>query len=131
MDRALAASLGAAARQARARAGLTQADVAEQIEISPEVYGRLERGQMLPSVVTLRKLALALGTRSDSLLGLERPLPLPQVAEPRASYGMDKELRKLIRRARRLRSSQLRLLSLLAAQLWERRPRPHQVQGRP
>jgi DNA-binding XRE family transcriptional regulator len=51
----LAKHLGKAARTARMRVKLSQADVAERVGISTEVYGRLERGGMLPSVPTLLK----------------------------------------------------------------------------
>ena len=55
----LARHLGKTARAARLLAKLTQADVAERVGIATEVYGRLERGAMLPSAPTLRKLCSA------------------------------------------------------------------------
>ncbi|HEX8705831.1 MAG TPA: helix-turn-helix transcriptional regulator, partial [Myxococcaceae bacterium] len=45
MEKPLASTLGAVARAARMRAGLTQEDVAERIGMASEVYGRMERGQ--------------------------------------------------------------------------------------
>ncbi|RKI43377.1 XRE family transcriptional regulator, partial [Corallococcus sp. AB049A] len=56
LERKLAVSVGAAARAARLKAGLTQADVADRVGIASEVYGRLERGKMMPSVPTLFRL---------------------------------------------------------------------------
>ncbi|WP_216623551.1 helix-turn-helix transcriptional regulator, partial [Corallococcus exercitus] len=70
MERKLAVSVGAAARAARLRAGLTQADVADRVGIASEVYGRLERGKMMPSVPTLFRLCLALQLSADASLGL-------------------------------------------------------------
>src|SRR5262245_52542921 len=66
----LALTLGAACREARLRLNLTQEDVAERINLVTEVYGRLERGNMLPSVETLRRLSVALGVPADTLLSL-------------------------------------------------------------
>lgn len=65
--------VGKAARSARLRLGLTQADVAERVNLASEVYGRLERGIMLPSVPTLRRLSLrarALNPAGRKILGL-------------------------------------------------------------
>jgi transcriptional regulator with XRE-family HTH domain len=69
-DWELAQQIGRAARQARMRLKWTQADVAERIGIQTEVYGRVERGVMLPSTPTLLRLRTALGVTSDLLLGL-------------------------------------------------------------
>lgn len=70
----LARQIGARARAARQRLGLTQADVAEEVDIAAEVYGRLERGQMLPSVPTLIKLVRVLRiTPNELLLGQVQP----------------------------------------------------------
>ncbi|MBI5543541.1 MAG: helix-turn-helix transcriptional regulator [Deltaproteobacteria bacterium] len=118
MDDELAMALGDVARAARVRAGLTQADVAERVGIATEVYGRLERGLMLPSVETLRKLSRVLGIAADALLGLRGD---SGAAEPPATYGGEKpEVRRLIRRLKRLDAKQLRLISLLASELSRR-----------
>lgn len=116
MDSRLAATLGSAARAARLRAALTQADVAERLGIAPEVYGRMERGQILPSVETLRRLCLILNVSADALLGLGSP-GTPGVAEPPPQYGESAEVRRLMRRLRRLDGRKLRLVSLLASEL--------------
>ncbi len=55
---------------ARERLGLTQAPVAQQAGIDANIYGRIERGGMMPAVPTLRKLARILGTSADTLLAL-------------------------------------------------------------
>ncbi|PTL84584.1 helix-turn-helix transcriptional regulator [Vitiosangium sp. GDMCC 1.1324] len=107
--RELRASLGGLARDARRRAGLTQADVAELVGIQTEVYGRLERGLLSPSVPTLRRLCLALGLSSDSVLGLAEPKPSvphgPREPPP---------LRRLLRTLRRLPPEQLRTVAQVA-----------------
>jgi transcriptional regulator with XRE-family HTH domain len=98
----LAKTLGAAARAARTRADLTQAQVARQVGVQLEVYGRIERGKMFPSVPTLRRICVALEIPSDELLGLE---------------GESPRMRRLVSAARGLSASQLRLLHVLAESL--------------
>ncbi|WNG48159.1 helix-turn-helix transcriptional regulator [Archangium minus] len=117
--RGLAATIGTAARAARVRANLTQEDVAERVGLATEVYGRLERGGMLPSVPTLKKLCETLNIPSDILLGLTpaqenfwttREPPEPPAEEPA-------EIRRLLRTLRKLEPAEFRLLSVLAAGL--------------
>jgi transcriptional regulator with XRE-family HTH domain len=71
----LPATLSAALKQARKRAGMTQAEVAEGIGNAPEVYGRMERGAVLPSVPTLLRLCLVLGSGPDELMGFAEVPP--------------------------------------------------------
>jgi transcriptional regulator with XRE-family HTH domain len=115
MEKTLASRLGGAARLARQRLNLTQADVAERIGIASEVYGRLERGHMLPSIQTFRRLCVVLSISADEALGLKPSQDVKWVAEPPSDYGEPAELRRLMRRARQLDRSSIRLLSVLAA----------------
>lgn len=115
MEKTLAAKLGAAARIARQRLNLTQADVAERIGIASEVYGRLERGHMLPSIQTFRRLCVVLSISADEALGLRPVQDVKWVAEPPSDAGEPAELRRLMRRARQLDRSAIRLLSVLAS----------------
>lgn len=108
-QRELRARLGELARGARRRAGLTQADVAELVGIQTEVYGRLERGLMSPSVATLRRLCLVLGVSSDSVLGLAEP----RQSTPRGPHEPP-PLRRLLRTARGLLPEQLRAVAQVA-----------------
>ncbi len=70
MDEKLRQALGDAARAARLRMGLTQAEVAKKVRLKPGVYGRVERGAMVPRVPTLRRICETLGISSDALLSL-------------------------------------------------------------
>ncbi|MFL5356276.1 multiprotein-bridging factor 1 family protein [Archangium sp.] len=70
MDEKLQRLLGEAARAARLRLGLTQAEVAKKVRLKSGVYGRVERGMMMPSVPTLRRMCETLGISSDVLLSL-------------------------------------------------------------
>ncbi len=96
-------NLGSVAHAARQRAGLTQAEVARRVGVQLEVYGRIERGEMFPSVPTLRRICVALEIPSDELLGLDAP--------------QSSSLRRLVSAARGLRHSQVRLLHRLAESL--------------
>jgi transcriptional regulator with XRE-family HTH domain len=117
----LAANVGEIAREARQRSGLTQADVAERVGLATEVYGRLERGRMLPSVPSLRRLCIALRTPSDTFLGLNTGEVATWVAESDPpEYDESPELRRLMRTLRKLDASQLKLISLVAAALEKR-----------
>ena len=117
----LAANVGEIAREARVRAGLTQADVAERVGLATEVYGRLERGRMLPSVPSLRRLCIALRTPSDTFLGLNTGEVATWAAESSPQeYEEVPELRRLMRNLRKLDASQLKLISLVAAALQKR-----------
>lgn len=89
MDASLQQFLGTAARAARLRLGLTQAQVAKRAAMTPGIYGRVERGGMMPSVQALLRLCVALEVTSDALLsqGLEearepRGASAPDTAEP-------------------------------------------------
>jgi ribosome-binding protein aMBF1 (putative translation factor) len=56
-------SLAAALIEARARAGLTQEQVAQRMKTTQAVIARLEGGGNMPSTRTLEKYAKATGTR--------------------------------------------------------------------
>ena len=56
-------ALAAQVIEARARAGLTQAELAERMGTSQSAVARLESGVAKPSVATLEKLAKATGSK--------------------------------------------------------------------
>ncbi|HZI13762.1 MAG TPA: helix-turn-helix transcriptional regulator [Myxococcus sp.] len=110
MDEQLGRLVGKAAQEARARLGLTQAEVAAMVEMHPMVYSRVERGKMVPSTGMLRRLSMALRTPTDELLGLARP-------DKQARRGAQKEpplLRRLVTLARELDEEQLKALVTMA-----------------
>ncbi len=119
MEKRLATTVGESSRLARMRAGLTQADVAERIGVATEVYGRMERGKMLPSVPTLLRLCMALRSGPQELMGLvpvdASPEKSPWADEVPAGLDDTVEMRKLLRSLRRLSRSQLKLMQLVAA----------------
>lgn len=113
----LSKSMGDTARDARQRAELTQADVAERIGVATEVYGRLERGLLMPSVPTLRRLCMALNLQADVLLSLGSGPPPAWAAPPLPPPPEGPLMRRLMRHVRKLNPAQLRALSLVAATL--------------
>jgi ribosome-binding protein aMBF1 (putative translation factor) len=56
-------SLAAAMTEARARAGLTQQQLAQRMQTTQAVIARLESGRVKPSTRTLERLAAATGMR--------------------------------------------------------------------
>ena len=106
------------------RLELTQADVAERIDVATEVYGRLERGGMLPSVQTLLKLCHELNVSSDELLGLAQHASSPRggssSAEAHSAPSERPEIRRLLRSLRQLDPSHIKLLGLVAKALLRR-----------
>jgi transcriptional regulator with XRE-family HTH domain len=122
-EKQLAPTIANAARQARGRAGLTQAEVAEGAGVATEVYGRMERGLMLPSVPTLLRLCLTLRSTPDELMGFS-PLPPPQHASEASPVppGMrdTPDMRRLLRYLGRLDGRKVRLLSQLTTILARR-----------
>jgi transcriptional regulator with XRE-family HTH domain len=66
--RALASQLGKGIAEKRKQIGWTQANVAERVGVDTETISRFERGVSLPSLITLKKLALVLNTTAADLL---------------------------------------------------------------
>lgn len=122
MEKPLSSILGAAVRNARVHAGLTQEDVAERIGMASEVYGRMERGQMLPRVENLRRLCLVLNVPPHELLGLDassfKGAFSVEDIKPRADDTAD--MRRLLRRLRKLSATQVKLLSQISGAMMAR-----------
>jgi len=115
-------SLGKESRAARERLGLTQEQVAEQLDLLPAVYGRIERGQMMPSVLTLRSLAQVLGLSTDTLLALTPADVAPSVATPPSEGNPSPELRQTLRMLRGWSPGKVKMLNR-ALKLVERTPK--------
>jgi transcriptional regulator with XRE-family HTH domain len=107
----LAKTLGLAARGARERLGLTQAQVADMLGLAHVVYNRLENAKMLPSVLTLVQLCDALRVTSDELLGRAHP---PKESKARASKEDPPSVHQLLPLARRLDEPQRQALLTVA-----------------
>jgi len=119
-ERRLPATIGQGARLARARAGLTQAEVAEAIGTAVDIYGRIERGVMLPSVPTLMRMCLALASGPHELMGFTPSIARSQEETPWASsvpphLFETPETRRLLRFLVRLDRPRIRLVLRLIA----------------
>ena len=111
----LALHLGAVAREARQKAGLTQEEVAERVELATEVYGRLERGHMLPSLPTLLRLCRALALDANPLLGFSTSRPPTWLTQDTSSEEEPPAVRRLLRTVRQLKPRQLTALRFVAS----------------
>ena len=67
MDKQFAENL----KNARIRAGLTQAQIAEKIGVAPSSYSFYESGKREPDVMKIKQIASVLGVTGDDLLGIE------------------------------------------------------------
>jgi transcriptional regulator with XRE-family HTH domain len=110
----LARHLGATARRARLRADMSQEDVAELVNLATEVYGRLERGKMLPSVPTMVRLCRALMVDANEMLGIVAGDPPAWFARDPNFQNDSPHVRRLLRLARMLDRNHVRLLVALA-----------------
>jgi transcriptional regulator with XRE-family HTH domain len=114
----LAKHLGGIARGARTGTRLTQADVAERLGVATEVYGRLERGLLLPSVPTLRKLCTVLRMDANALLGLTSGVTSAPLDEQVEETPEDSpRMRRLLRHLRQLNPTQLNAVGHVASTL--------------
>src|SRR5688572_18109507 len=112
----IAIQIGKAAREARLKLKLTQADVAERVNLVAEVYGKIERGVMLPSAPTLIKLRTALGVTADYLMGLANDAQPEGSQAPLATdEELSPEFRRLLRLMRTMDDEQLDILKGTAA----------------
>ncbi len=66
----LRSQVGNLVRHYRECAGVTQAQLAEKIDKSVQLVGRIERGASAPSFETMEAMALALGIEVRDLFGL-------------------------------------------------------------
>ncbi len=72
-DNALAQVLGQNIAKYRSQMGLTQAQLSEQIGVSVAFISRVERGEKMMKIATLRSMAQALHVSCDALLSPEGP----------------------------------------------------------
>lgn len=120
-DSELADAIGRRARALRERLSLTQEEVAEEADLSPQVYARLERGGVLPSVASLVRLCATLQASPNDLLG-DAPVP-PAAAKDRPQAP---DVMRLARATTRLGLAEARLLLPLVRRLTatKKRERP-------
>ena len=116
MKKKLTEHLGASLRQARLKVEWTQADVAERVGVATEVYGRMERGNLTPSVPNLRSLCLVLRMDAAEALGLGSAEAGAWLKESVQEEGSPR-FRRLLRTLRQLDDKQLAVLNIVARTL--------------
>lgn len=84
MNSTLVESFGIAVRRQREVQGWSQELLAERADLNRSYVGEIERGRVIPSLVTLEKLALALGLPPHALLQLGE-----QVGQSRLGHGIN------------------------------------------
>ena len=113
----LTVHLGEALREARLKAELTQADVADRVGVATEVYGRMERGNLTPSVPNLRKLCMVLRVDASAALGLEAGEAGAWLKASEPPPEESPRMRRLLRILRLLDDKQLKVVGFVARSL--------------
>lgn len=104
-------------KQLRESRGLTQARLAELIEVSPRVYNRWETGAAAPRLDTLVKIADILNVTLDELVGRTGSLSEVEIQNPK--------LHALYRHINRLSDEDQRALIILLDSLVKRSQLDH------
>lgn len=65
-------NLGENLKKARKASGMTQKDLADQLQVYPKDISRWENGERTPSAMALRKICAALGASADEILELNK-----------------------------------------------------------
>lgn len=77
---------------------LTQSELAEAADLSLNFLARIERGEAIPSLVTLDKIAKALGVELSELLNFKEPISVKQKNPAKLIEMYHKELIKQLSR---------------------------------
>ena len=109
--------LGEVLREARLKAELTQADVADRVGVATEVYGRMERGDLTPSVPSLRRLCVVLRVDANAVLNLKGHEAATWLKESTPPPEESRRLRRLLRTLRQLDDKQLTAVGYMARSL--------------
>ena len=99
-------------KELRLKAGKTQRNVAEYLNVTREAYTQYETGVRRPDYVTLKKLADFFGVSVDYLLGRETP---SIVAEPLPEYNAsltEKDLREIKKKAEAIKNGLMASVAL-------------------
>ena len=92
-------TFGVRLRAARLSRGLTQQQLAERAEVSPELVSRIERGSVLPSLPTFVRLLDSLDLSADAALGRDSRRRGTELADWSAlGDALPKEVRAIVSR---------------------------------
>lgn len=84
----LAKMLGSRLAARRKALQLTQGDLAEKVGVDVETISRFERGKHLPSLVTLKQLAVHLGSSISALLGEDEMVNAESLAQLAPAFAL-------------------------------------------
>ncbi|HLP54748.1 MAG TPA: pentapeptide repeat-containing protein [Fluviicola sp.] len=89
--------IGSKIAEARKKTDISQAQLAEQLFISPQAVGKWERGESLPDIITLDRLAEILGVDLNYFVGIttEATSEITQTGLPQKSAETPAEKKKL------------------------------------
>ncbi|MBN1210564.1 MAG: helix-turn-helix domain-containing protein [Myxococcaceae bacterium] len=120
-------TLGRNIREARRQLGLTQEQMAERLEMSPEEYGRVERGNLAPRLERFLAICRILGETPERLMSA-RGAPAP---EPRNPSQAPEERLRILRMTLAVNVREARQqLGLTQAEMAERINMPVATYGR-
>ncbi|MCC3376285.1 helix-turn-helix domain-containing protein [Cohnella sp. REN36] len=83
--------IGALISTLRKEKGMTQAEFAEQLNLSHQAVSKWERGESLPDIAMLPAIGKLLGTTIDNLLAGERPVAVSSWEEARSDAAIAPE----------------------------------------
>lgn len=95
---------------------MTQADAASRTGITPEFYGRIERGHALPSMTTLARWVSVLDLDLDGIIAQAAGDVLPRGDAPQDPLPLRRVFRALRRATRAAREIVSRLLDMLGVE---------------
>ena len=98
LDKHQSAALGQRMKECRLRAKLTQSELAEKADIDTNNLSRIERGQTMPMLSTVVKIADALKITPNDLLlfSFDAPIELLDAEMAQMLSGVSREKRKRI-----------------------------------
>ena len=88
--------IGKQVKLAREKSRLTQEQLAEQLECTPQYLSDLERGVVGISVALLKKLCVVLGVSSDDILFAEEPKNTLEAIEEKGRVLSDRQFQLLV-----------------------------------
>lgn len=81
-------NIGNKIAQARKKVNLSQAELAQQLFISPQAVGKWERGESIPDIITFNRLAEILGVDLNYFSDSFQSVTVEQIPEKKLSWDM-------------------------------------------
>ena len=68
--------IGEKIRELRTKNGMTQSDLAEKLFVTTQAVSRWEKGDVEPSLTTVKSISEIFGVSIDEIMGKEKPEPV-------------------------------------------------------